>query len=48
MPPEEKATATPASRAMMDRFLKEKNAQLWIGHNTAFFKNVIKSPGWYD
>lgn len=48
MPPEEKATATPASRAMMDRFLKEKNAQLWIGHSTAFFKNAIKSPGWYD
>jgi len=48
MPPEEKPTATPASRAMMDRFLKEKNAQLWIGHSTAFFKNAIKSPGWYD
>jgi N-acyl homoserine lactone hydrolase len=48
MPPQEKATATPASRALMDRFLKEKDAQLWIGHSTAFFKNAIKSPGWYD
>jgi N-acyl homoserine lactone hydrolase len=48
MPPEEKPTATPASRALMDRFLTEKNAQLWIGHSTAFFKNAIKSPGWYD
>src|ERR1700719_2879664 len=27
---------------------EEKNAQLWIGHSTAFFKNAIKSPGWYD
>ena len=33
---------------MIERFLKEKNAQLWIGHGTAFFKNPIKSPGWYD
>jgi hypothetical protein len=48
MPNEEKSTATPSSREMIERFLKEKNAQLWIGHSTAFFKNAIKSPGWYD
>jgi N-acyl homoserine lactone hydrolase len=48
MPREEESTGTPASRAMMERFLKEKNAQLWIGHSTAFFRSVIKSPGWYD
>ncbi|HEV2443321.1 MAG TPA: N-acyl homoserine lactonase family protein [Steroidobacteraceae bacterium] len=48
MPKEEESTATPASRAMIERFLKEKNAQLWIGHSTTFLKNAIKSPGWYD
>jgi glyoxylase-like metal-dependent hydrolase (beta-lactamase superfamily II) len=48
MPKEEESTGTPASRGMIERFLKEKNAQLWIGHSTTFFKNAIKSPGWYD
>ena len=48
MPKEEESTGTPASREMMERFLKEKRAQLWIGHSTAFFKNALKSPGWYD
>ncbi|TLY66573.1 MAG: hypothetical protein E6K35_09190 [Gammaproteobacteria bacterium] len=43
-----KSTATPNSRELIERVLKEKNAQLWIGHSTAFFKNAIKSPGWYD
>jgi len=48
MPKEEETTGTPASREKMERFLTEKHAQLWIGHCTAFFKNAIKSPGWYD
>jgi len=48
MPKEEESTGTPASREMIEHFLKEKNAQLWIGHSTTFFKNAIKSPGWYD
>jgi N-acyl homoserine lactone hydrolase len=48
MPKEEESTGTPRSREMIERFLKEKNAQLWIGHSTTFFKNAIKSPGWYD
>jgi glyoxylase-like metal-dependent hydrolase (beta-lactamase superfamily II) len=48
MPKEEETTGTPASREMMEKFLKEKHAQLWIGHCPAFFKNAIKSPGWYD
>ncbi|HLJ21425.1 MAG TPA: N-acyl homoserine lactonase family protein, partial [Stellaceae bacterium] len=48
MPKEEETTGTSASREMIDRFLKEKNAQLWIGHSTAFFRNAVKSPGWYD
>jgi glyoxylase-like metal-dependent hydrolase (beta-lactamase superfamily II) len=48
MPKEEESTGTPASRDAMERFLKEKRAQLWIGHSTTFFKNAIKSPGWYE
>lgn len=48
MPKEEERTGTARSRESIERFLKEKNAQLWIGHSTAFFKNAIKSPGWYD
>ena len=48
MPKEEETTGTAQSREMIERFLKEKNAQLWICHSTAFFKNAIKSPGWYD
>ena len=48
MPKEEESTATPASREAIERFLKEQHAQLWIGHSTAFFRNAIKSPGWYD
>jgi N-acyl homoserine lactone hydrolase len=48
MPKEEQAAGTPASRAAIERFLKEKNAQLWIGHSMAFFRDAIKSPGWYE
>jgi N-acyl homoserine lactone hydrolase len=48
MPKEEQRTGTPNSRQSIERFLKENNAQLWIGHSTTFFKNAIKSPGWYD
>ena len=48
MPPEEQKTATPASRALIDRFLIDKQAQLWIGHSMAFFKGAVKSPGWYE
>jgi len=48
MPKEEETTGTPASRESMERFLKEKNAQLWIGHSTQVFRNLVKSPGWYD
>jgi glyoxylase-like metal-dependent hydrolase (beta-lactamase superfamily II) len=48
MPPHELKTATPASRAMIDEFLISQKAQLWIGHSIAFFKDAIKSPGWYE
>jgi hypothetical protein len=33
---------------MIEEFLSAEKAQLWIGHSTAFFKNAIKSPGWYE
>ena len=48
MPKEEETTGTPASRELIERFLKAQHAQLWIGHSTTFFRNAVKSPGWYD
>jgi N-acyl homoserine lactone hydrolase len=48
MPAHERATATPASRAMIEQFLQQEKAQLWIGHSISFFRNAIKSPGWYE
>jgi N-acyl homoserine lactone hydrolase len=48
MPKQEESTGTPQSREAIERFLKEKNAQLWIGHSITFFRNAVKSPGWYD
>ncbi len=48
MPKEEETTGTPQSREAMERFLRETHAQLWIGHSTTVFRNLIKSPGWYD
>jgi hypothetical protein len=33
VPKEEENTGTPASREMMERFLKDRNAQLWISHD---------------
>ena len=48
MPKEEETTGTPASREAIERFLKERNAQLWIAHSMAFFRTATKSPGWYE
>jgi len=48
MPKEEETTGTPASREAIERFLKERHAQLWIGHSMAFFRTATKSPGWYE
>jgi glyoxylase-like metal-dependent hydrolase (beta-lactamase superfamily II) len=48
MPTHEQKTATPASRAMIEQFLKQEHAQLWIGHSMAFFRDATKAPGWYD
>ena len=48
MPTPEQKTATPASRAMIEQFLKQEHAQLWIGHSMAFFRDATKAPGWYE
>jgi len=48
MPTPEQKSATPASRAQIEQFLKQEHAQLWIGHSMAFFRDAIKAPGWYD
>ena len=48
MPKEEQGTQTAASRAAMERFLVERKAQLWVGHGTAFMREAVKSPGWYE
>jgi hypothetical protein len=46
--PTREQTATPASRAKIEDFVAKKRAQLWIGHGTSFFRDAIKSPGWYE
>jgi N-acyl homoserine lactone hydrolase len=43
MPAEERTTGTAQSRAMIEAFLKEKQAQIWIGHSIDFFRNA-----WYE
>jgi N-acyl homoserine lactone hydrolase len=48
MPTQEQRTGTAATRAMLEKFLHEQHAQLWIGHSIGFFRNAIKSPGWYE
>lgn len=48
MPAEERTTATPTSRRKIETVLARKHAQLWIGHSTAFFRNAVKAPRWYD
>jgi N-acyl homoserine lactone hydrolase len=48
MPDSEKPTAGPASRAAMESFLVENHAQLWIGHSTAWFRDAVKAPRWYE
>jgi glyoxylase-like metal-dependent hydrolase (beta-lactamase superfamily II) len=48
MPEREKATATPASRAAMETFLRQTGARLWIDHDIGFFRDALKAPAWYD
>ena len=39
---------TTASRAILETFLKEKGAQLWIQHDIAAHEKLKKSPEFYD
>ena len=44
----EQSTETPGSRRKIDDFLRRTNSQLWIGHAIEWFRDAVKSPGWYD
>jgi glyoxylase-like metal-dependent hydrolase (beta-lactamase superfamily II) len=48
MPDEEKTTGTVESRQKVEELVARTGAQLWIGHSMEFFRNVRKSPAWYD
>jgi hypothetical protein len=48
MPEEEKTKGTVESRQKVEELLARTGAQLWIGHSMEFFRNVRKSPAWYD
>ena len=48
MPSEERKTATPDSRRKIEKVLTRKHAQLWVGHSTAFFRDAVKAPRWYE
>ena len=44
MPEREKTTATPASRAALEIFMKEVGAQLWIGHDVTAYSRQKHAP----
>jgi len=48
MPEREKTAGTPASRAALEAFMKEVNAQLWIEHDIGAYSKQKKSPEYYD
>jgi glyoxylase-like metal-dependent hydrolase (beta-lactamase superfamily II) len=48
MPESEKTSGTVESRQKVEELLRRTGAQLWIGHSMEFFRNVRKSPSWYD
>ncbi|RPH72044.1 MAG: MBL fold metallo-hydrolase [Myxococcaceae bacterium] len=48
MPAEERTTGTPESRRKIETVLSRKKARLWIGHSTAFFRDAVKAPRWYE
>jgi N-acyl homoserine lactone hydrolase len=48
MPELEKATATPASRAALEIFMKEVGAQLWIGHDVTAYSRQKHAPEYYE
>ena len=48
MPEREKATATPASRAALEIFMKEVGAQLWIEHDVTAYSRQKHAPQYYE
>jgi glyoxylase-like metal-dependent hydrolase (beta-lactamase superfamily II) len=48
MPDEEKTAGTVESRRKVEELLSRTGAALWIGHSMEFFREVRKSPAWYD
>jgi N-acyl homoserine lactone hydrolase len=48
MPEREKTTETAASRAALEAFMKDVNAQLWIEHDISAYAKQRKSPEYYD
>jgi glyoxylase-like metal-dependent hydrolase (beta-lactamase superfamily II) len=48
MPEREKATATAASRAALEAFMKDVKAELWIEHDISAYATQKKSPEYYD
>jgi glyoxylase-like metal-dependent hydrolase (beta-lactamase superfamily II) len=48
MPEREKATATPASRAALERFMKAAGAVLWIGHDIGAYAGQKHAPDYYE
>lgn len=48
MPDREKTTQTPASRAALEAFMKEVQAELWIEHDISLYSKQKKSPEYYD
>jgi N-acyl homoserine lactone hydrolase len=48
MPAREYASGTPESRKKVDDFLARTHSQLWIGHSIDWYRDAVKSPGWYD
>ena len=47
-PAREEKTGTPASRKKIEDFLVRTNSQLWIGHAIEWYRDAVKSPGWYE
>ncbi|MGE8397235.1 MAG: N-acyl homoserine lactonase family protein, partial [Comamonas sp.] len=48
MPEKEKKTGTKESREKIQAISVSEKAELWIGHSMEFFRNVKKSPIYYD
>ena len=48
LPVRDNKEQTAASRAALEKFLKEKGAQLWIQHDIAAHEKLKKAPEYYD